>query len=528
MNIRVLRTAAIIAAAAFVAVVRPLPAHSADDAAALLAKHAAYVGQPKGLALTYRYERTAPATPDPAATAAPAAARPYARTTTTYRRGALYREVYDRSGVTSEAGFTGRAFWSANHNGYTVVNLEDAARSSLTANLIDGDLLGGNVEARSRGTQTVDGIAVDVVRVTPASGVPAEVSFDRATGAYVQIAYDPDDRKASKVRIGGYTEIAPGIRVPTSYHSDTRGRWVLIEHAVREVTNADLRGPVPTPAWDFASTETSPIEIVEHQTPWVFLPRGRAAHIRATIGGRTGTFLLDSGASGIIVYRPYADKVGLTMLGDTAFSGVNGGGVAARYARAASITVGKNTLSNVIVSVADGKYAGGLDGILGYDFLAGAIVDVDTAQQTIRILDPSKFQPVVAKGAFAFPINLAERSPEITLQAGRTTTRATVDTGNDFLAILSDDLKNSGRLVSLQNNEIFFTGVDGVSQIPASCSRLNELVVGPYRYQNVETCFASASVFGRDGGLIGFDFLRHFNWTFDYAESKLVLTPNGN
>ncbi len=51
--------------------------------------------------------------------------------------------------------------------------------------------------------------------------------------------------------------------------------------------------------------------------------------------------------------------------------------------------------------------------------------------------------------------------------------------------------------------------------------------VGPYRYTLALTCFASASVFGETGGLIGFDFMRHFNWTFDYPEAKLVLTPNG-
>jgi hypothetical protein len=56
---------------------------------------------------------------------------------------------------------------------------------------------------------------------------------------------------------------------------------------------------------------------------------------------------------------------------------------------------------------------------------------------------------------------------------------------------------------------------------------LNEIVIGPYKNQKVETCFGSAKVFGRDGGLIGFHFLKHFNWTFDYLESKLVLTPNG-
>jgi predicted aspartyl protease len=539
MTFRVTLCAAVVAAF-FALGYPPAAAVAADDAAAVLARHAAYVGQPQGLALTYRYTpassaRSAPSAPTPKGSPAPSF--PPA-VQTIYRRGALYREIYEHGGVSSQDGFTGRAFWSANENGYTVVDLENRAREMLTANVIDGDLLTG-VEARSRPGKTIDGIPVDVVRISPVSGVPADIAFDHATGAYVEVTVDPDngyDRYS--YRVDGYTEIAPGIRVQSGYHTGENGRWKLTEHSVRAVSNEDMRGPVPSAKWNFASTDTTAIAVVEHQTPYAFLPRGQAVHVRATIGGQTGTFLLDSGASGIILYQPYAGRLGLTMLGRTGFSGINGGAVAARYARAASIAVGPNVLSNVVVEVADGKYSGGIDGILGYDFLAGAIVDVDTAAQTIRILDPGAYQPTVTKGAYAFPVNLASRQPEIALKVGGVATRAIFDTGDDFLAVVSDDLQRSGRLVALNDKlalgggleveyEIGFYGVDGPSNVPARCSRLNQIEVGPYRYQNVETCFAPASVFGRDGGLIGFDFLRHFNWTFDYPEATLVLTPNG-
>ena len=239
------------------------------------------------------------------------------------------------------------------------------------------------------------------------------------------------------------------------------------------------------------------------------------------------------------MYRPYADKLNVTKLGPPGFTGVNGDGIAAQFTRLNDpIVVGKNTLSTVIVTMADGGFAGGVDGILGYDFLAGALVDVDTANATIRILDPSAMEPVVAQGAYAFTVNLTSRQPEIALKASGVPTRAIFDTGDDYLAVLSDDLQRSGRIVALNDQiklgggqtidyQIGFFGVDGPANVPARCSRLSQLDVGPYKYINVETCFASANVFGRDGGLIGFDFLKHFNWTFDYPESKLVLTPNG-
>jgi len=531
------------AAALVLAALPPLPAGAlTNDAAAIVAKHEAYVGHPPGLVLTYRYLR---ATATPAASKDQSGDASSAPSLTTFRRGAVYHRLGDLTGNSVENGFTGRAFWASNENGYTVVEYEDAARNRLTRNLVTGDLL-TDVPATARGSQTVDGVAADVVRIMPASGVPADIAFDHATGAYVQVAYDPDNGYGrSVVHYDGYTEIAPGVRVPSGYHSSDYGAWKLAEHAVREVTNDDLRGPVPTAKWNFVSTDAVPIDLVEHQTPYAFLPRGQAVELRATIQGHTGRFLLDSGASGIILYRPYADALKLTMLGRTGFTGVNGVGVAAQSARVPSIELGKNSLTNVVVTVAPAlppdaanPQNNPVDGILGYDFLAGALVDVDTANRTIRILDPNVMEPTVGKGAYAFTVNLATRQPEVVLRVNNVTTRAIFDTGNDFLAVLSDDLKTSGRLVALNDvlnagggqtadYQINFMGVDGPSNIPARCSRLNEIIVGPYHYQNVETCFGPAKVFGRDGGLIGFDFLRHFNWTFDYAESKLVLTPNG-
>ena len=531
------------AAALVLAALPPLPAGAlTNDAAAIIAKHEAYVGHPQGLVLTYRYTRTATT---PAASKDQPKDDSSAPTVTTFRRGAVYHRIGDEEGDSTENGFTGRAFWASNENGYTVVEYEDAARNRLTRNVVKGDLL-TDVPASLRGSQTVDGVAADVVRITPPSGIPADIAFDHATGAYVQVTYDPDNGYGrSVVHYDGYTEIAPGVRVPSGYHYNAYGAWKLAEHAVRVVTNEDLRGPVPIAKWNFASTDAVPIDLVDHPTPYAFMPRGQAVELRATIQGHTGRFLLDSGAAGIVLYRPYADALKLTMLGRTDFSGVNGQAVEARSARVPSIELGKNSLTNVVVTVAPPVQADPttpqsvpVDGILGYDFLAGALVDVDTANRTIRILDPSVMEPTVGKGAYAFTVNLATRQPEVVVRVNNVTTRAIFDTGDDFLALLSDDLKTSGRLVALNDvlnvgggqtadYQITFMGVDGPSDVPAQCSRLNEILVGPYRYQNVETCFGPAKVFGRDGGLIGFDFLRHFNWTFDYAESKLVLTPNG-
>jgi predicted aspartyl protease len=513
---------------------RESPAITTDAAAAIFGRHAAYVGHPDGLVLRYRFKPEPPkSTPVPKESpeAGPTFPDP---STTTYRRGALYRTVSEFSGVTGQSGFTGRAFWSANYNGYTAVNYEGAARRRLTENLIDADLLDANLEATVRPAETIDGKAVDVVRVAPAAGIPADVAFDRATGAYVQVTFDPERKYGAHavMHIDGYEEIGPGIRVPKGFHSGTgeAGRYELSAHTVRTVTNDDLKGPVPTAKWSFASTDTVPIDVVEYHSSYALGSQSGAVLVHASIGGHPGTFLLDSGAAGIILFRSYADKLKYTKLGRTGFRGVNGSGIGARFVHLDDpIEVGKNALSNVIVTVQDGAGGPGslneTNGIVGYDFLAGALVDVDTAEKTIRILDPSAMEPAVGRGAFAFTVNLANRTPQIVMKAVGVTARPTVDTGNSAWIILSDELATSGRIVALTRDQRIFRGVDGL--VRAKCSRLSLVEVGPYKYEKAETCFAETNVFGPEGGLIGFDFLKHFNWTFDYAESKLVLTPNG-
>ena len=111
-----------------------------------------------------------------------------------------------------------------------------------------------------------------------------------------------------------------------------------------------------------------------------------------------------------------------------------------------------------------------------------------------------------------------------------------IDTGDDFFVILPHELeKKNLALVNtftvgqrfVVEQMVHFGGVDGSGTDAAKCVRLNEIQIGPYRYQKALSCFAPNDAFGSDGGLIGFDFLRHFNWTFDYPHGKLVLTPNG-
>jgi hypothetical protein len=175
---------------------------------------------------------------------------------------------------------------------------------------------------------------------------------------------------------------------------------------------------------------------------------------------------------------------------------------------------------------------------MGFDILAQALVDVDVAGGSMTILDPMKFGPTVEKGAVAFPVDLSDFTPAIHITIGSNVdAKVTFDTGNDFSVALSDELRSSGKITSLSSQiqlangqrfdeVVYVGGVDGTATEPAPCIRITHISVGPIPYENSPVCFGSPKAFGANGGLIGFDFLRHFNWTFDYPECKLILTPN--
>jgi len=157
--------------------------------------------------------------------------------------------------------------------------------------------------------------------------------------------------------------------------------------------------------------------------------------------------------------------------------------------------------------------------------LAGAIVNVDLDAKTFSVLDPAATDVRVAPGAYAFPIDLSEFHAGVPLKvAGNVLSHVWLDTGDDFFVVLPHELER--HITAVTDGSIYFGGVDGVGDEPARCVRLNEIQVGPYRYQQAASCFATNDVFDAEGGLIGFDFLRHFNWTFDYPHGTVVLTPN--
>ncbi|HEV2741487.1 MAG TPA: aspartyl protease family protein [Candidatus Elarobacter sp.] len=497
---------------AFVALaaVAPRAAGAADDAAALLAKHKAYAGWQAGDGAIASLRESGSVTLDGRVVALIRAVH----------RGPIFRESYARAaGGTFEDGFTGRVLWSSNQNGFTVQTIGDAARYVYTEDALFGEGL-SSLPGTVLRTETIDGTPVTWVRVAPAVGVAAELAIDPATGSLKRAVLDPNGKYETRFDVMGYTDVGGGKRVLSSWRY-TGGKalhaYTTIE-ANKPVTDDELHPPKQTATWSFDPAVASvPIELTKDR---IF--------VYAMVNGVRGKFILDTGAGSIAFTDTFARRAGAKRVGESTIVGI-GGGAAANLYKVDTIAFGANALHDVIIYTGldeRGSSETDVAGLIGFDLLAGAIVELDLDGKTLRIMDPAKVQPDTSKGLVVH-VDLADGTPRVAMTvAGRVPVLATLDSGNPLHVLFSQSLVSRDRVSFFTDptslaSQLQYYGVNG-SEI-AHCGQLQSLELGPIVYRPVPAC-ASGSMSHNDV-LVGLDFIRAFNVVFDYPDGYLLMMP---
>ncbi len=337
----------------------------------------------------------------------------------------------------------------------------------------------------------------------------------------------------------GYRRLANGRSVIAAWsEGDVRYQFDTIEPAA--VADADLQ-PAPSQAsWTY-STQPSGFALATQNDNEHLL------RVIASVNGHSGIFLISTATPSIILYDDFARQAGVEPLGTSDFSPYVGNVQFTGYARTATIKIGAASLHNAIVQRIESP-GNRLAGVLGYDFFADAIVNVQLDKQSMEILDPHDSPPALPAGGYAFPIDLTDRTPVITLTLEHGSARPALDTGLGGFMILAQALRDNGDIsghditseaavgfggqgatgdpIATQGLNITYTAWNGAST-SGTCISAAQIFVGPYKYENPPVCFGGSSVFGNDGGAVGIDFLRHFNWTIDYPHARFSVTPNG-
>ena len=104
------------------------------------------------------------------------------------------------------------------------------------------------------------------------------------------------------------------------------------------------------------------------------------------LNGRDARLQLDTGASGIVIGRKFAEKAGLTRISEERYLGIGDKGLQSGYAALADhIRVGELEFENCIVHVSERASVTNEDGLVGADVFASYLIDIDIPDGKLRL-----------------------------------------------------------------------------------------------------------------------------------------------
>ena len=453
-------------------------------------------------------------------------------------RGIAFKDTTTgANGLMEAAGFNGRMAWATDENNFLRLQLGRAAQTQIALEILRSENL-AQFNPTVAGHSTYNGQSVSILHAQPSGLPPIDVYESDATGAYVRAVVAPgqDERVIDDI---GYTQV--GNRHILSSWRVLDGDYSLTNFDVtRAVSDADL-SPGQSPQW---SIDTKPIPIVLDTST----DNSRLVRVEASVNGHRGIFTLSTGAPSIILFSDFAAQAGVQDAGVMPWTPYSGNINFAGFGRARDLSVGNSTIHNVVVARFNTPPSNHMAGILGYDFFANAVVNVDLSKSQLSLSDPNT-PATPGNNGYAFPIDLSTRTPVTTLMLTNGVAHPQIDTSLTGFILASQTLRDTGRItghdiassaavtysgffttgdpLALSGLDITYTDWHSTTST-GRCVEADELQIGPYRYTKPPVCFAGSNIFGSDGGAVGMDFLRHFNWSVDYPHQKFVVTPNGN
>jgi hypothetical protein len=422
--------------------------------------------------------------------------------------------------------FGGRG-WHQNENGEVVLEhglhqLDDVSDRAV-ATQSKGVTLLGAVAAP---------VAAYVVKVAPPGGRIEYLYYARDTGLLVR----RDRSVRGRRRITTYADFRTTAGLTEAWHVHTTdgrlendGDYTMTALALGKPVDPSLLAipPAKTPVSLSGPRVSVPIKMI-----------GDRIIIPVTIAGHTVDFQMDSGASGIVIDDAIVDALKLKTYGkgtgDTAGSYSEGSTIVP------SMTFGGVTMTDVQAQSlpftfwSDAKTP--VAGLMGFDFIDGAVMHIDYLDGTLEAIDPKTFVPPA--GAKALPIALDDDVPLVDVGIAKAIGHLfIVDTGADrsalfstFVAAHPGDVVDQGLGDQMVASYPFVTDFNGVG----GTVKYRPLQVGPLTLAGIvfpKWLFQGthdAPAFEADDfdGLIGQDVLRNFDVYLDYAHEKIWLVPN--
>jgi hypothetical protein len=262
-------------------------------------------------------------------------------------------------------------------------------------------------------------------------------------------------------------------------------------------------------------------------------------HVTVDVNGNPLTFVLDSGASGIVIDTQAAKDLKLPSYGSRALT-VAGTFTSSRVI-APVVRVGALVMRDVAMTTAPFDEREGADrvvGLLGFDFIAGAVLRIDYIDPgSVQAIRPSIFTPPLLATS-AMPIRLNRQVPVVHVGVGDATSDdMIVDTGAEAPVLFFDRfIKAHPSAVMDRGFDAPFDPAQNVVFGVGGAVPIVPLRIASFRFADLDfrnylvLRAADAGAFGdtRDDGLLGALFLRFYTLYIDYPDRKLYFEPNEN
>lgn len=250
------------------------------------------------------------------------------------------------------------------------------------------------------------------------------------------------------------------------------------------------------------------------------------SHHRITVTlqaqGQNLDFLLDTGAGGLNIDAGALSRLGIHSYGRYEQRIVGDFDVA--QAMVPDLAAGGVQMSNVAFDVIPDGSEDHV-GILGCDFLAASVVELDYRNGTVTLHPPESFD-TKALAAYAVPADYSTCVPRIHASIAGTSGTFILDTGATNTMVTHEFAQRLHGLQPLSQQFTFDVSMIG-GAVESKMYMANDLVVGAVQFNNASVIvpFEGGLLWGEDG-LIGDDVLRAFTVYLDYANNVVYLKPN--
>ena len=442
-------------------------------------------------------------------------------------------------------GFDGTSGWRTDPTGKIAVldgkDLEDTKAESYFENdrWLAIDQGGGKVAVV---TEPEAGKDYTVLEVTPPAGRQRRFWMNATTGLVDKSTSKQDQMQlvstfsdyrpapaspGARPRLMPYTQLTQIVGMPAN---DLKATMILFEPNVT-IDDAVFQPPAQT-------------EIVTYlKTPGVaHLPfdyRNRHVWLRASVNGQPpADFIYDTGASVTVIDSAYAAKIGLVSEGALQSQGAGSAGSASlsklktlRVEGAEGDGVELKDQSVAILSVNPFLapfFWRDCAGIVGYDFTARFVNEIDFDHSQLVLRDPKTFK-YVGKGT-AVPMRVAGTVPVITMKIDdQYEGEFRLDVGSSSAVDLHTPFVKRHGLREKAKPAIEVVGGGFGGTFTSTLTRMKKMAVGPYSWTDPMITLSSTTegaLASEDyAGNVGNQILERFICTFDYDHKTLYLEP---